>query len=678
MNGPTPAKKPDVRVYRLIYFLMLTGILGENLFVKLPDKYNLVITEGNIVVGIGFLILLLSFVWPLIRKQFQPVHLSFSLLVSAWVLHFAYINGFGVFDIITFLIIIPLFNLTLQKQRLLLVYNLGFYTMFLTALILVPGQTFVKGSLTKYDLLLATSFFTGLMYFVSRARLAAVDALTKSKESFETIFQHSTDALFILDPDTLSIKDYNQEATSMFHVADPGKIIGTSFLHYFKKPADADAITAAAIHKEMASNHQWKIDSRFGMFDDTIVWGEIAIRPVTVDNRETWLARVVDIGRRKILEEELERKVQERTEFISQVLNNNPSLIYVKDWEGKYTLVNQAMADLYGTTTQDFLGKTDLDFIGSPESMQASLKEDQEVMQTLQPRFLPEVHLQMQKVGENRFGKKTEQRWFQVVKVPLVSGDLKTRHLLGVATDITARKKAELRSKELDELKNRFIKIVSHQMRTPLAAIGWNLELILGGDMGPLTSEQSQALTQAHESNQEIITRIGDLILALDIEEGKATLDKKPVALGTLLAKVLKPMKPRLSLKEIKLKLDAPAAIPAVQADPDKIQAVIKVLLDNALAYTPEGGAIGIRIAREGIGLHFEVKDSGIGIPEAEQSQLFDRFFRATNAFTMVQDSSGLGLFIAKHFVEAHGGKLGFTSALGKGSTFWFELPMWG
>lgn len=238
------------------------------------------------------------------------------------------------------------------------------------------------------------------------------------------------------------------------------------------------------------------------------------------------------------------------------------------------------------------------------------------------------------------------------------------------------KRSAEKRSEQLNELRKKFVGIMSHQLRTPLTVVRWHLEHLLSGEAGAVKPTQEGILREAYEANQKLVTRIDDLLTVIQIEEGRLTVNKQRTSITSLLKSVMLAVKKDCKVKNISCDYKAPENALYAIADADKMRVVFEKLIENAITYTPEKKSIHVSLAASDGKIRFEVADTGVGIPQSEQNDIFTAFFRASNAPAMLPDASGVGLAITKHFVQQHRGAIGFTSSEGKGSTFWFEIPL--
>ncbi|MBI3120139.1 MAG: PAS domain-containing protein [Candidatus Kerfeldbacteria bacterium] len=241
---------------------------------------------------------------------------------------------------------------------------------------------------------------------------------------------------------------------------------------------------------------------------------------------------------------------------------------------------------------------------------------------------------------------------------------------MAVLRDIT-------REKEIDRMKSEFISVASHQLRTPLSAIKWVVKMLLDGDAGELSPEQKNLLDKGYRSNERMITLVNDLLNVSRIEEGRFQYQFSFEPIVPLVESVVSELKPILSEKHLTVNVERPATdLPKVKIDANKLRLAIQNLLDNGIKYTPQGGTITVRVRSDRKYLTVEVQDTGVGIPKAQQAQMFQKFFRATNVVKLQTEGSGLGLFIVKNIVERHGGRISFESEEGKGSVFRFTLPL--
>lgn len=229
---------------------------------------------------------------------------------------------------------------------------------------------------------------------------------------------------------------------------------------------------------------------------------------------------------------------------------------------------------------------------------------------------------------------------------------------------------------ELDEAKDEFISMASHQLRTPLTSIKGYLSMLLDGDMGKLGDNQTNALKEAFGSSQRMVFLISDFLNVSRIKTGKFVIEKSEVNLASMVQEELAQLKELAESRSVEFKYDQPKEFPAVMLDDNKIRQVMMNMIDNAIYYTPMGGTVTVQLYVDAKEVVFKVIDTGIGVPKAERHKLFTKFFRAANARVARPDGTGLGLFMAQKIVLAQGGVIIFESEEGKGSTFGWRFPL--
>lgn len=228
--------------------------------------------------------------------------------------------------------------------------------------------------------------------------------------------------------------------------------------------------------------------------------------------------------------------------------------------------------------------------------------------------------------------------------------------------------------KQLDETKDEFISMASHQLRTPLTSVKGYVSMVLEGDAGPLNDMQKKLLEQSFISSQRMVYLIADLLNLSRLKTGKFVIDPVPTNLADVIEGEVEQLKETAAGKNMTLVYNQPKNFPILMLDETKIRQVIMNFVDNAIYYTPAGGKIEIDLVDKAKSIEFTVKDNGIGVPADEQHHLFNKFYRAKNAQKARPDGTGLGLFMAKKVIVAQGGAIIFNSTVGKGSTFGFAF----
>ncbi|MBI3764377.1 MAG: hypothetical protein HY260_21265 [Chloroflexi bacterium] len=246
-----------------------------------------------------------------------------------------------------------------------------------------------------------------------------------------------------------------------------------------------------------------------------------------------------------------------------------------------------------------------------------------------------------------------------------------------------AERTAELRGAlerltELNQLKSNFVSNVSHELRTPLGQIKGYAALLGEKKLGPLTAEQGDALKVLLQAADRLQRLVDDLIQYAASVRGEMTLNTSAVRLQQLAPKVLAAVSAKASKGQVILQKQIPDRLPPITADPEKIQSALFHLLDNAIKFTPAGGRVTLIAQQEEQRVHIAVADNGIGIPAHRLGELFQPFHQLDSSSTRRYGGTGIGLSLVKRIVEAHGARVVFSSMVGQGSVFGFELPVAG
>ena len=224
-----------------------------------------------------------------------------------------------------------------------------------------------------------------------------------------------------------------------------------------------------------------------------------------------------------------------------------------------------------------------------------------------------------------------------------------------------------------EALRRQLIGDVSHELRTPLTAIKGSLEALIDGVL-PADPETFEQIYQEADRLQRLVNGLQELSR---VEAGAFKLDLQPLLLADLLKTVTIRLDRQYAEKGVRLEIDIPSDLPGIMADADRLSQVLFNLVGNALQYTPAGGQVIVAARRQGDEVQVSVQDTGIGIAAEHLPHVFDRFYRADRSRSRVSGGSGIGLTIAKHLVEAHGGRICAESpGEGLGSTFAFTLPV--
>jgi two-component system, sensor histidine kinase and response regulator len=360
---------------------------------------------------------------------------------------------------------------------------------------------------------------------------------------------------------------------------------------------------------------------------------------------------------------------------LRQIIDTTPNFIFAKDRNGRFCMVNKAFADIYQTTVENMVGKTDADFNPDADKVKQFLRDDMEVFSTGRELIIPE---------QSTITASGAQKWWQTVKRPITDQQGSITEVLTIVTDITERKQIEttLRAArdealEASHIKTEILARTSHELQTPLGAILGYAEMVEAELFGPVTPQQKEALQKIIQRSTELTTLIRNLIDQAQFHAKETVLTLKEVNLQSILQQMHQTLDTAADTKGLKLTSQiSPELSKTIITDPYRIQQIINNLVTNAINFT-ETGQIHVQLYKPSP-THWaiEVADTGIGIPAAAQAYIFDPFRQVDGSATRLQNGFGLGLSLVKEITHSMNGDISLTSKIGEGSTFTVTLPL--
>jgi PAS domain S-box-containing protein len=441
-------------------------------------------------------------------------------------------------------------------------------------------------------------------------------------------------------------------------------------------PEDRERVRLAAMEKQV----EGKYDEEYRILrpDGSLRWIRDRAFPVRNENHEVYriVGIAADITGRKEADETirqtnrrladlnstLEERVKARTRELEQIvrqLHNEKEKtdriireiadgVIVTDRDGKILLTNPAARRLL----DGHPGETE-------RSDAAEIPSLRELFQNPAETATKEIELHGPAAGD---------RVLKTTAVPLKDEGGEILGKVAVLHDVT-------HFKEIDRLKSDFISHVSHELRTPLTSIKGYIDNLRDGIAGRLSEKQWDYLTRMSNKADHLVHLINDLLDVSHIESGTMTLNSTTLSLQDLVEGVIARMEPAAAEKRLEIRLRRSQGESRIRGDHARLEQVLTHLLHNAIKFTPPGGRVTIALEREGSSLRLSIRDTGIGIPAGKRSGIFERFSRVGPESFSKEKGTGLGLYIAKHLVELHGGEIGVRSEVGAGSEFYFTLP---
>jgi PAS domain S-box-containing protein len=478
------------------------------------------------------------------------------------------------------------------------------------------------------------------------------EALAESEKFSTSLLENSPNPIEVINPDT-SIRYVNPAFVKLtgFTLTE---IIGKKSPYPWWPEEQREEI-GAALKKDMTTSNT-RTERISQKKNGELFWAVLHIVPVTHKGElRYFLINWVDITERKRAEEEIKRAAQEwRITFDS--IND---WVSIHDRDFNFIRVNKSLADAFKKKPGEIIGQTCYQLLhgsGTPIPDCPHVKA-----------------LKSKKPAKGEVRLDNPDIYVEISVSPILDDNGEAIGTVHITKDITERKEAEEKLRQIDQMKSEFLSNVSHELRTPLQSIGGFAKLILNGKV-PDAETQHEFLEIIDRESQHLGNLINSLLDMSRLESGRFQINKRLLPVRDIIIDVIKSFRSLARDKDITLNEDVQVELPEIEADGDRLTQVVMNLLSNAIKYSDPGGSVTVKAESQNGELLFQVTDHGIGIPEESMAHLFERFYRAEDK--LARGGTGLGLYISKQIIEAHGGNIWAASRTGEGSTFSFTLPL--
>jgi PAS domain S-box-containing protein len=489
-------------------------------------------------------------------------------------------------------------------------------------------------------------YYDGSLVDITEQRRSE-EALRASEARYRALVESSPDGIGIHQDGRVVF--INPAGARLLGAQSPDELVGKPAMDLLHP--DYREVVRERIQRSLATGQPAPpLMEKFIRLDGTVIDVEVTAVPIMWEGRPAMQVVFRDITERKRMEEELKAS-EERYRDLFENANDG---IYILDGAGRIVSFNRKAEEITGYTFEEVRGQPYTLLVSSgPERKKA------------RRAFLKNMRGQPDKTELTIIRKDGREVILELSTRPILQGG-QIVGIQGIARDITERK-------ELERLKSDFISTVSHELRTPLTSIKGYVDLVLAGDVGPLTPEQKEFLTIVSQNTTRLTELINDLLEIERLESGRIEFEFAELDLAEVLENVARSLHVNAEQKGLEFLTEIPSGL-KVRGDRERLAQVFLNLLSNAIKYTP-AGTVELRANQEDDAVVVEVRDTGIGLSESDLQKLFQKFFRSDNPYVRKVGGTGLGLSIAKAIVERHGGTITVTSQLGQGSTFTVRLP---
>jgi PAS domain S-box-containing protein len=354
---------------------------------------------------------------------------------------------------------------------------------------------------------------------------------------------------------------------------------------------------------------------------------------------------------------------KERAESILGFLKSIGEGVFATDIEGKIIFMNEAAELMTGTTfaeAEQHLSKDIVRFVEETASEGRQMPLAEQVLEK-----------QRAKTFSNKMFVLRGEKHIPVSGTCSLIRDT-NENIIGTITvfqDVTKKH-------ELDQMKDSFLSVAAHQLRTPLGSMRWSMELLLSGDLGDLPADAKEAVGQLYENSQRMVMLVNDLLDVSRIDQNKGKEEKKTVDVISVIRDAVAAMAAEAKKRSVKVEISIPEeSVPGIMAPPKRLYEAFENLVSNGIKYNRKDGRLDIVVEKSEKDITVKIIDTGIGIPKGDQSKIFSKFFRASNAVLKETEGSGLGLSVVKSYLEEADARISFESAEGVGTTFLIRFP---
>ncbi len=389
------------------------------------------------------------------------------------------------------------------------------------------------------------------------------------------------------------------------------------------------------------------------LHDDQVVYIDFSMQPLLDDDGK--VVMLIPEGRDITSLKQAQEKLAESEAMFRRLTENVKAIFWIANLDGKILYLSPAYESITAGSIADVLANADLFFQTVQDADRAIVRG------LLKDQSGDEVQFRLARPEQ-------DEAWISARSFPIYDTGGQFIQMCGVAEDISERKRAEKRVSE-------FYSTVSHELRSPLTSIRGSLGLIEGGLVGEVSEEASTFITIARVESDRLIRMINSILDLDKIEAGKLELKMQEIVPEELVGTALDNLQGMAIEANVTLKKGINCDDP-IRLDRDRITQVLTNLISNSIKFSPKSSVITANSERTGEHVRFSIQDQGAGISAKDLPKLFGKFKQLDSSDSRSQGGTGLGLAISKALVEQHGGTIGVQSEPGKGSTFWFELPL--